>query len=580
MIFNQANKYQQILLLTFFFCVAYAYSFDQKLNLGGDNLAYYYLGKSLKMGLGYSNITGPEITPHTHFPPGYPVIISGLMLILEGVTFIKLMNGLFGLGTLLISYLFFKKVLGSSWLACLAIIFLAVNRHFLEYSFIMMSEIPFLFFLMLGVYLLSFLNFDTEWYKSRIFLSLIIVAAITFYIRSFGIVLILGLAFNLLMQKKWSYLLAFFFGLFLLLLPWYIRNYELSAGAGYLSQLMMINPYDSRMGQIDIYSLLSRIGSNGLRYLDKEIIYLIFNSAKLDYAREASFLSVILTLSLIALLVYGISKLRDHKFFFVGLFLSAAGILLLWPSLWYGVRFVLPLLILLMLFTFYGFCMVIEQSGQKLLSKKLPYLLILVLIVSQLPYLSVLKNQKKMDYPEGFRDYFLASQWINENSKPTDIVACRKPLLSHHFSKLPTVQWSNSWKSEEVIAGFNAQKVKYVIVDMLGYSSTREKILPLFDLYSEKFEPVKRFDATATFIAKYTSYLGYNGDLKDGKKNGNGIYISKNGSIYKGQWYNDMKNGVGSFKSGRNADEIIGIWKNDTLIHVLSKDELQREIHD
>ncbi|MAI86951.1 MAG: hypothetical protein CMF99_07320, partial [Candidatus Marinimicrobia bacterium] len=41
----------------------------------------------------------------------------------------------------------------------------------------------------------------------------------------------------------------------------------------------------------------------------------------------------------------------------------------------------------------------------------------------------------------------------------------------------------------------------------------------------------------------------YTGDLKDGKRHGNGHYIYPNGNTYEGQWENNLINGKGTFQS-------------------------------
>jgi len=81
-----------ILFLIFFF--AYQYTFDSKLDLGGDNGGYYILGKALSSGQGYTNIHYIGNPPHSHFPPGYPALLAIFMFISDSVIFIKVMNGL------------------------------------------------------------------------------------------------------------------------------------------------------------------------------------------------------------------------------------------------------------------------------------------------------------------------------------------------------------------------------------------------------------------------------------------------------------------------------------------------------
>jgi len=66
--------YIPILIFTFFH--VYGNIFDHKIDLGGDNAYYYILGNSIASGQGYTNIETKNKIANTHFPPGYPLIIS------------------------------------------------------------------------------------------------------------------------------------------------------------------------------------------------------------------------------------------------------------------------------------------------------------------------------------------------------------------------------------------------------------------------------------------------------------------------------------------------------------------------
>src|SRR5210317_1167066 len=136
--------YSGILFLIFFF--SYQYIFDKKLDLGGDNAGYYILGKALSSGEGYTNIHFPDNPAHNHFPPGYPVIIALFMLVSNSIIFIKIVNGVFLLGSALMMYKMLYKVSQNTKLAFVTSALMLLNMHLLYYSRIMMSEIPFLFF--------------------------------------------------------------------------------------------------------------------------------------------------------------------------------------------------------------------------------------------------------------------------------------------------------------------------------------------------------------------------------------------------------------------------------------------------
>jgi hypothetical protein len=46
---------------------------------GGDNAAYLALGHALEQGLGYVELWEPGVPPHTKYPPAFPLLLAGLM---------------------------------------------------------------------------------------------------------------------------------------------------------------------------------------------------------------------------------------------------------------------------------------------------------------------------------------------------------------------------------------------------------------------------------------------------------------------------------------------------------------------
>ena len=45
----------------------------------------------------------------------------------------------------------------------------------------------------------------------------------------------------------------------------------------------------------------------------------------------------------------------------------------------------------------------------------------------------------------------------------------------------------------------------------------------------------------------YSNGTKYNGQFKDGKKQGKRVFLYNNGDKYEGEWKNDMKNGKGRY---------------------------------
>ena len=131
-----------------------------------------------------------------------------------------------------------------------SLILVAVNSHLLRYSTILMTEIPFMFFLMLSLYSVVNINFKKQWFKDRWFWLMIGFVGIAYYTRTAGLALIPAFPIYFALEKKWRYAVASGILLIAITIPWYVwmqgHNEE-----GFLGAMFMVDPYN-----IDKYCLL------------------------------------------------------------------------------------------------------------------------------------------------------------------------------------------------------------------------------------------------------------------------------------------------------------------------------------
>ena len=73
---SRSFLYVLLFIVTICFVSTYTKIYDVKLDMNGDNIHYYALGKALAEGKGFTNTISFSETPHTHFPPGYPVFVA------------------------------------------------------------------------------------------------------------------------------------------------------------------------------------------------------------------------------------------------------------------------------------------------------------------------------------------------------------------------------------------------------------------------------------------------------------------------------------------------------------------------
>lgn len=564
--------YLLVLIISFFH--VYGSVFDEKINLGGDNAGYYILGNAIASGQGFTNIHTKEKAEHTHFPPGYPAIIAAISKVYNNdIQTIKKANGMFLLLSIGLLFFILSEITGNYHIPFVTSLLSLLNVNLLGYSVIMMSEIPFLFFSLLCIWLAMKIDFDKPFYKNWLFLLLILDLSLVFYIRSAGLALLVGIGLYLAFNKKWKYVLALFTGFFLTMLPWYLRNKSVGAGS-YLHVLVSKNPYRPELGLMGFSDWFTRIGHNFQRYLTREIPSSTFNFIHItSYKNPISTSEWILGIIIIAVMIFGLFRIK--KYFLLILFYMSAymGILLLWPEVWYGVRFILPLVPLMTFLFVNGIYELLTLLGQKVLKiekasvMQIAMVILLLLVIK--PYSSEaivkLERQAKGSYPNKYKNYFELAKWVKNNTPENSVTCCRKGQLFFLFSNKYVTGYKNTLDTEDQINFLKEKGVDYVVLEQLGFASTGRYLLPAIKKYPEKFQVVQHLKNPDTFLMKFRPDLGYTGEWKDGKKNGQGTFVWNNNRRFEGEFKNDLRNGKGTLIFP-NGNQLEGTWKNDTLV--------------
>lgn len=135
----------------------WVWRFDPELSFyGDDDATYLILGKALSDGRGYRMITDPLEPPNTIYPPGYPLLIAGITRAL-GTPAIrdllfpaKLLSFVLYLLSVVLFFLLERRREGVV-IALAATAIFALHPEILQLAGEVMSEIPFLFFSLLGI---------------------------------------------------------------------------------------------------------------------------------------------------------------------------------------------------------------------------------------------------------------------------------------------------------------------------------------------------------------------------------------------------------------------------------------------
>jgi len=506
-----------LLLITIIFIGVYYYSFDEKVNLNGDNASYYLLGKGIVNGEGYVLYNDLLSKPHSHFPPGYPLIIAFIMLFSKSTFIIKLANGAFLLASCFLLYSILKKCKIQLSVILVSIIFLLFNYHIVNSSVTMMSEVPFLFFSLLSLFLLMQIQFIGEYWKTRTFWFFILSLGFTFHIRTVGIALVVGILFYLLLEKRFKAVAVVTVSFILTLIPWMLRNKIQGLGGNYREQLLKINTYRPELGDAGFADFITRIGKNLYRYTSKEIPSAMVPFREVHYKTDSLPMDWGIGIIAIALILFGIYKLPRYRTLFFGYIAGTFPILMLWPDVWNSPRFLLPLIPLMIFLAIYALTNLMNTllAYVKLNSWVTPIFLLPFLTyyiqdfvptrdINRQSYpITRLKVQADNGRMAKWNNYFKIAEYCKKNLKESDIIACRKPQLFHIYADRFTTFYPFEADDKKLINNLKKKDAHYVVVDQLGFSSTGKYLVPAINKNKQYFKQVLHLKNPDTYLFEF-----------------------------------------------------------------------------
>lgn len=473
-----------VLFVILLYMVIYGYIFDEKINLNGDNIGYYAMGKNIADGKGFSYAYDHSAARQNE-PVGYPILIACFLLISDDMNLLSLVNGLLMLGSLLLLIGISQRLGLPKGVWIITSLFIIFNPSIMQYAYIHMSEGPYLFFSLLGVYLFILLRPERPYERQAVFYFMALVLLIMYFTRTAGLVLLLSVVIYLSYQKKYiaSLILA---GLFIITIG--VWNLNAPASNRYLQVVTLVNPYNPSLGKLNIKSAAGRFVSNLDRYTGKEIPSVIFPFLKIEQSKPAKAIHYIIGIAVALSTLFGLWFKFPKQPVRLLIFLYLAGsitMLLLWPTQWFGSRFITPLIPLSILFGIKGLFDSASWFADKM---RRPYiawtpwalLITLPLFFGTRSGRQVNTNtvfgahlNAKTKYPPAYQRFFDLGHWARTNLPPNAVVASRKPTLFYYTSRGYTCYYpTTSRTTVEFMKGLKESKATHLVMEELGYKTT------------------------------------------------------------------------------------------------------------
>lgn len=476
--------------------------------MNGDTSQYYIYATSLAQGEGYADLSRPGHPPANGFPPGYPLLMAPLRAMTGSIVAQKILNGFMLFGAAALFFLFLRRAVPQP-LALTAVLVALLNYRVLQFASIMMSEMSYLLFSALALWLLY--RFDTDgkrrsWWKNPCFYLLVLTVGYGYMIRTQGIALVAGVAVWMLSVRKWRESIGFVAGFLLTVLPWAIRNRMAGLGPSrYLDQMLAVDIWQPDMGRVTFGGLVER-GFDTLRMLvTKAIPNTVTPYAEVDYHVASTLGEWATGLALIALILFGFWRMRRYFAFFAAYSAAAVGIICLWsaPS---GNRYITTLVPLWEIGLVVGCYTSIELGLRRRFPVKAAFNPLWLLLPAALfsgGRLRTLAQENRRPLPPQLSGFVDAAQAVRRRLPPETVVCCRKPSVFYVYAGCRVCNFRYTEDDAELIRGLVASGVDYVVLDRLGYAATGRYLYPAVRKHPELFEVVAAFRSPQTYLLHF-----------------------------------------------------------------------------
>lgn len=441
-------------------------SFQPQPHTGGDNAAYVALAQSLLDRGEYLSLYDPATPPHTQYPPVFPGILAAALAAgLEPWVGLKVIISLFSAAAVAFGYLWVRRR-RRPMLALGTGLVLAVSPGVLELGHWVLSDVPFWAFTALSLWAYERLRPDL---RSRFALA-VLATVLAYFTRSAGLPLVLAAFGWLALRRRWKQLGVLTAVTVPLALLWWLRSRG-QGGVDYVSQFWFVNPYQPELGRIGVVGLLDRILENGSKYVRIHLPILL--------AGSAGALSLLAAVAAFGLALFGwIKRLRRPGLaeLFLPLYI---GLLLVWPDVWSGERFLLPALPLLLYYAGDGLARLARLWRRRAALPIAAAALALVVAIG-LPATvqgTRISGRCMLDYRVGarypclapaWREFFAIGEWTREALPDDAVVLSRKPRLFYAVSGFRGRIYPFSDQPADLVEAAREAGAHYIITDALG----------------------------------------------------------------------------------------------------------------
>ncbi len=479
--------------------------FNPVMFTGGDNAQYIALANSLHK-CQYRDIVKINHPPETAIGPGYPLMISPLILLWpNSIIPLKILSFIL----MLLAVFFIMKFFQQHNIPLLAggffTLALIANPIFNEFSHWCLSDGPFMATIFIAIYL-----FERYWKTESLIKFIIISAPLSFnmYLRPVAAPFLAGAFIFLMILKEWkkaSILLTTGSAIYL---PWLIRNRLVQTSTDIYMVQFLYDDYYGERKLLGILDYLTRAWQNFTCYALRDIPKGFFRASTNNIDT-----GVMIGYILVAVVLIGIFiSIFEKKSFLPYASLLFAGMLAIWNPKFATFRFVMPLIPVLFLFIWKAFSIQnpIDLKKHRKLIITIIALLSLLLSIPQYSKEAIVNTQLRKAFLSGnkyagihpsFISFFRANEWIKANTPKNAVIISRKPTFTYLFADRTTHVYRMIENPAIIMSEIDSIGADYVLIDRIS-GTTQAYLIPAIQAYPHRFQLVHQTQEPATYVMK------------------------------------------------------------------------------
>ena len=513
--------------LVFLHLVLAALLFEPTLFTGGDNVRYMILGESLRSAQGYLDLHLTGAPVHTKYPPGYPGLLAVLGLA-GGVQLFKAASLAFTAATVALTGLLGRRLFRAEvGLAAAAV--MAVNPVLLQYSHWVLTEAAFVLLVTAAVWAweggrgrplqAAPVGPETASRGAVLTWTALALASAAFLTRTAGLPLLAVAVLLPVARRRWR--VAAVSAVIVLVVAGGWAGFQALAApdrAGYLGELLMVDPYAPEHGTVGLAGLLARAAENAWLYVSAVLPASFLTEPSAGRVAPSTG-RLVLGVCLLAAVLGGwvrrsLESVGPSELFV----LLYAGVIALWPSVWTDQRFLLPLLPLVVVYGLGGAAWAAEEAARfrpEAAAGARRALVSVLALGAMIPgVLDAAEHVPKRldclaDWQRGrpcvdsaYAAFFEMARWTGENTAPDAVVANRKPEFFWWFSRRQGAVYPFSASPAVVLRGLDEMGADYVVLDGVFTTSLRY-LRPAVLEHPDRFELLHRTGPPAVLLLRY-----------------------------------------------------------------------------